>query len=53
VLFGAKFIGAADDGETPGLIPFLHNGPVGVIAGAIAFTALAVILTRVGRRQLA
>jgi putative OPT family oligopeptide transporter len=53
VLFGAKFIGAADDGDTTGLIPFLHDGPVGVIAGAIAFTALAVILTRVGRRQLA
>jgi putative OPT family oligopeptide transporter len=53
VLFGAKFIGAADDGDTPGLIPFLHNGPAGVIAGAIAFTALAVILTRVGRRRLA
>ena len=53
VLFGAKFIGAADDGDTPGLIPFLHDGPVGVIAGAIAFTALAVILTRIGRRRLA
>jgi hypothetical protein len=39
VLFGAKFIGAADDGDTPGLIPFLHDGPVGVVAGAIAFTA--------------
>jgi putative OPT family oligopeptide transporter len=52
VLFGAKIIGAADDAETPGLIPALHNGPIGLIAGALVFLALAVILTRVGRRRL-
>src|SRR6476661_2430146 len=52
VLFGAKFIGAADDGDTPGLIPFLHNGTVGIVAGGLLFLALAVVLTRAGRKTL-
>ena len=53
VLFGSKIVAAADDAGTAGLVPFLHNGPSGVIAGGLVFLALAVILTRVGRRRLA
>jgi putative OPT family oligopeptide transporter len=52
-LFGAKIIEAADDAGTAGLIPFLHQGAVGTIAGALLFTMLAVILARVAQRKLA
>jgi len=51
-LFGRNIIPAADDAETQGLIPFLHNGTVGTIAGALLFLALAVVLTRAGRKNL-
>jgi putative OPT family oligopeptide transporter len=53
VLFGSKIVGAADDAGTAGLIPFLHDGASGQIAGGLVFLALAVVLTRVGRRSLA
>jgi putative OPT family oligopeptide transporter len=52
-LFGRNIIGAADDAETLGLIPFLHNGPVGTLAGGLLFLVLAIVLTRAGRKQLA
>ena len=52
-LFGRNIISAADDAETLGLIPFLHNGPVGTLAGGLLFLALAIILTRAGRKKLA
>ena len=51
-LFGRNIIGAADDAETLGLIPFLHNGPVGTLAGGLLFLVLAIVLTRAGRKQL-
>jgi putative OPT family oligopeptide transporter len=51
-LFGRNIIGAADDADTPGLIPFLHNGTVGIVAGGLLFLALAVVLTRAGRKRL-
>ena len=35
---------------TLGLIPFLHNGPVGTVAGGLLFLMLAVVLTRAGRK---
>ncbi|HTG98813.1 MAG TPA: oligopeptide transporter, OPT family [Vicinamibacterales bacterium] len=52
-LFGRNVIPAADDAETLGLIPFLHNGTVGTIAGGLLFLALAIVLTRAGRKDLA
>jgi hypothetical protein len=52
ILFGSKIVEAADDAATTGLIPFLHEGGVGQIAGAIAFLGLAVVLARVARRRL-
>jgi hypothetical protein len=51
-LFGRNIIPAADDADTPGLIPFLHNGTTGTIAGALLFLALATVLTRAGRKNL-
>lgn len=52
-LFGWKIIGAADEGDTTGLIPFLHQGPVGTIAGGLLFLALALVLARAGRKTIA
>jgi putative OPT family oligopeptide transporter len=51
-LFGRNVIPAADDDATLGLIPFLHEGTVGMIAGALLFTALAVIVARMGMRKV-
>ena len=52
-LFGRNLIKAADDAGHLGLIPFLHNGTVGTLAGGLLFLALAVVLTRAGRKDLA
>ncbi len=52
-LYGWSLIPAADDAETLGFIPFLHNGTVGTIAGGLLFFALAIVLTRAGRKDLA
>jgi putative OPT family oligopeptide transporter len=52
-LFGRNVIHAADDADTLGLIPFLHNGTVGNIAGGLLFLALAVVLANAGRKKLA
>jgi hypothetical protein len=35
------------------LIPFLHEGPIGTLAGGLLFLALAVVLTRAGRKKIA
>ncbi len=51
-LYGFKVIGEAD-GDTPGVIPFLHEGPVGTLAGGLLFLALAVVLARAGRKKIA
>jgi hypothetical protein len=51
-LFGRNIIPAADDGATRGLIPFLHNGTMGTVAGALLFFALAIVLARAGRKRL-
>jgi putative OPT family oligopeptide transporter len=51
-LFGRNLIPAADDDATLGLIPFLHEGTVGMIAGALLFLALAAILSRMGMRKV-
>jgi putative OPT family oligopeptide transporter len=52
VLYGRGLISAADDAETTGLLPFLHEGVIGQLAGCAIFVALAVVLARVARRQL-
>src|SRR5436190_5504176 len=53
ILFGRHIIGAADDSETLGLIPALHNGTLGLVAGAVLFAALAVVLARAAQKKLA
>ena len=35
-----------------GLIPFLHEGTVGMVAGGLLFVALAVVVTRVAMRKV-
>jgi putative OPT family oligopeptide transporter len=51
-LFGRNILPAADDAETLGLIPFLHEGTVGMLAGGVLFLALAVIVARAGMRNV-
>ena len=51
-LYGNNLLPAADDAETLGLIPFLHEGTVGIVAGGILFAALAMIVSRMGMRTL-
>ena len=53
VLYGRNLVAAADDGATTGLIPFLHEGTMGEVAGIAIFFALAVVLFRAGQRKLA
>jgi len=52
ILYGSRIVEAADDAATTGVIPFLHEGGFGQIAGAIVFIMLAVVLARVARRRL-
>jgi len=52
VLYGRNLIPAADEAETMGLIPALHNGGVGQIAGCLVFLVLAVVLARTAQRRL-
>jgi putative OPT family oligopeptide transporter len=52
VLFGRHIIEAADDAATRGLIPVLHEGTIGIIAGALLFAALGVILGRAAQKKL-
>jgi putative OPT family oligopeptide transporter len=51
-LYGRNLLGAADDDATLGLIPFLHEGVVGNIAGGLLFLSLAAIVARVGMRKV-
>jgi hypothetical protein len=52
VLFGLGVVPAADDSETHGLIPLLHDGTIGIVAAGLLFFALAAILARVGQKKL-
>jgi putative OPT family oligopeptide transporter len=50
ILFGRGLI---DDAEgAPGLIPAIHDGTAGLVAGGLLFAALGVILSRVGQRKI-
>ncbi len=51
-LFGMNVIREADDAATVGLIPFLHQGVVGTIAGGLLFLALAIVLSRAARKKV-
>ena len=51
-LFGRNILKAADDAETLGLFPFLHEGTVGMVVGGLLFAALAVIVARMGMRKV-
>jgi putative OPT family oligopeptide transporter len=53
VLFGAGIVRAADDAETLGIVPILHEGTLGMVAAGLLFFALATILARIGQRKLA
>src|SRR5262245_54546710 len=51
-LFGQNLLPAADDAATTGLVPFLHEGTAGMVAGCLLFAALAVIVARVAMRKV-
>ncbi|HWK11393.1 MAG TPA: OPT/YSL family transporter, partial [Vicinamibacterales bacterium] len=51
VLYGRNIIRDAD--AVTGLVPALHEGTTGLIAGALLFTALGVILGRAAQKKLA
>jgi len=53
VLFGRQIIKAADDSGTLGLIPPLHEGTLGMVAGGLLFAALGVVLARAAQKKLA
>jgi putative OPT family oligopeptide transporter len=53
VLFGRGLIKAADDPETLGLIPPIHEGTLGLVAGGLLFAALGVVLARAAQKKLA
>jgi putative OPT family oligopeptide transporter len=53
ILFGNGFIREADASDTHGLLPFIHDGTGGLIAGGLLFFALGVVLSRIGQRKLA
>ncbi|MFN8058222.1 MAG: oligopeptide transporter, OPT family [Vicinamibacterales bacterium] len=50
VLFGSGIIHDAE--ESTGLVPALHEGTAGMIAGILVFAALGVILARTARQKL-
>jgi putative OPT family oligopeptide transporter len=51
-LYGRNLLREADGAETVGMIPFLHEGTVGMVAGGLLFAALAVILGRFAMRKV-
>jgi putative OPT family oligopeptide transporter len=51
-LYGFNIIRDPDDPATLGLIPILHDGTVGMVAGGLLFAALAVVLARAGRKKI-
>jgi putative OPT family oligopeptide transporter len=50
VLFGRNYIREAE--AVTGIVPFLHEGTSGMIAGAALFFALAVILARAAQKKI-
>jgi putative OPT family oligopeptide transporter len=52
VLFGRQIIKAADDSGTLGMIPPIHEGTLGMVAGGLLFAALGVVLARAAQKKL-
>jgi putative OPT family oligopeptide transporter len=52
VLFGRHIINAADDSDTLGIIPMLHEGTLGMVAGGLLFAALGIVLARAAQKKL-
>jgi putative OPT family oligopeptide transporter len=50
ILFGRNIIREAE--SVTGVIPFLHEGTSGMIAGALLFLALAVVLSRAAQKKI-
>ncbi|HET7696595.1 MAG TPA: oligopeptide transporter, OPT family [Vicinamibacterales bacterium] len=50
ILFGRRLIEAGD--ETTGVLPVLHEGTIGIVAGGLLFAALGVVLARAAQRKL-
>ena len=50
ILFGRQLIAAGD--ETTGVIPLLHEGTIGLVAGGLLFAALGAILARAAQKKL-
>jgi putative OPT family oligopeptide transporter len=50
ILYGNGFIHDAEG--APGLIPSLHGGTAGLVAGGLIFFLLGVVLSRMGQRKL-
>jgi putative OPT family oligopeptide transporter len=51
-LFWRNVIRPADEADTIGLIPFLHQGTVGMVGGGLLFLALGIVLSRAARKKL-
>ena len=52
VLFGRNLIAEADAPTTIGLIPFVHEGTIGMVAGGLLFAALAMVLGRAAQKKI-
>ncbi len=50
ILYGRNIIRDAE--EVTGIVPFLHEGGTGMIAGALLFVALAVVLARAAQHKI-
>jgi len=50
VLFGRNLIGDAEGAI--GIVPFLHEGPSGLVAGALLFVVLSFLLARAGGKRI-
>jgi putative OPT family oligopeptide transporter len=50
ILFGRQIIGAGD--ETTGIVPFIHEGTIGLVAGGLLFAALGIVLARAAQKKL-
>ena len=50
MLFGRNIIREAE--AVTGIIPFIHEGTAGMIAGGLLFLALAIVLSRAAQRKI-
>ena len=50
MLFGRNIISDAE--SVTGIIPFVHEGTSGMIAGALLFLALGIVLARAAQKKI-